>query len=281
VAIAYNGSGRASAELNCATLHERGTTSMPERGTYTVTVPGCVRSWEDVGRAHGTRGLDELLEPAERYARDGFVATDVTAELFERNEALLRADADAAALFLRGGIPRAGDLLHNSALAASLGAIRRKGAQAFYEGPIADAICATLTALGNPMRPSDLDWLHLAIEAFKEAYDARDARFAATADSRSVLHDIYERGMTVQAAIDAPRFVYGRDSESAYGDAVRVESRFDARLVAGLRARGHVVEILGAYDHRAGHAHAIAIDQARGTLAGASDPRADSLALGL
>jgi gamma-glutamyltranspeptidase len=455
-AIAYNGSGRASAELNRAMLHERGTTIMPERGAYTVTVPGCVRSWEDVGRAHGTRGLDELLEPAERYARDGFVTTDVTAELLERNEELLRADADAAALFLRDGIPRAGDLLRNPALAASLGTIRRDGARAFYEGPIADAICATLNALGNPMRPSDLasqttermqpvaldwhggtilahppnsqgavaqmvlgalqddgaasdlDWLHLAIEAFKEGYDARDARFAdphsmsetiddllqpaalaamrarlapecarlrrgpldrgdtiaivaVDGEGRAVslieslymnfgsgivargtgiflqnrgsyfqlepghpnaleggrrplhtlspgmllrdgrpelvygtmggdaqpqihvqlLHDIYERGMTVQAAIDAPRFVYGRDSESAYADAVRVESRFDARLVTGLRARGHVVDVLGAYDHTAGHAHAIAIDRARGTLAGASDPRADSLALGV
>jgi gamma-glutamyltranspeptidase len=30
-----------------------------------------------------------------------------------------------------------------------------------------------------------------------------------------------------------------------------------------------------------GHAHAIAIDRARGTLAGGADPRADSLALGL
>jgi hypothetical protein len=30
-----------------------------------------------------------------------------------------------------------------------------------------------------------------------------------------------------------------------------------------------------------GHAHAIAIDHERGTLAGGGDPRADSLALGL
>jgi len=30
-----------------------------------------------------------------------------------------------------------------------------------------------------------------------------------------------------------------------------------------------------------GHAHAIVVDRARGTLAGGSDPRADSLALGL
>jgi gamma-glutamyltranspeptidase len=454
--IAYNGSGHASAGLNAALLRDGGATAMPERGALSVTVPGCVRSWEDVGRAHGTRALDELLEPAERYARAGFVSTDVTAEFFTRNEALLRADPDAEALFLRSGIPRPGDLLRNAALGASLAAIRREGARAFYEGPIAEAICATLNALGNPMQPgdlaaqttersrplalawqggeilahppnsqaavaqmvlgalrddgnaSDLDWTHLAIEAIKEAFDARDTRFAdprsmpgsiedlleapalaamrarlspdrgrprsgppdrgdtiavvaVDGEGRAVslieslymnfgsgivargtgiflqnrgayfrlepghpnalegrrrplhtlspgmflrdgrpelvygtmggdaqpqihaqlLHAVYERGMTVQAAIDAPRFTYGRDSESKYADAVRVESRLDPALVAGLRQRGHQVEMLAAYDHAAGHAHAIAIDRARGTLAGAADPRADSLALGV
>jgi len=66
----------------------------------------------------------------------------------------------------------------------------------------------------------------------------------------------------------------------SYELVVRVEARYDPSIVAGLRARGHSVEFLGAYDHAAGHAHAIAIDHERGTLAGASDPRADSRALG-
>jgi gamma-glutamyltranspeptidase/glutathione hydrolase len=96
-----------------------------------------------------------------------------------------------------------------------------------------------------------------------------------------LLHGVYERGLSVQAAIDAPRFVYGRDSESAFADTVRVESRFDPAVVAGLRARGHAVEVLGAYEHALGHAHAIAIDHARGSFAGGADPRADSLALGV
>ena len=455
-AIAYNGSGRAPAALGAEWLLERGIREMPVRGPFSVTVPGCVRSWEDVAAAHGTRGLDELLEAAERYARDGFVATDVVEQFFARNEPLLRADPDATELFLRDGLPRAGDLVRNAPLAVSLAAIRREGARALYEGAIAEAICRTLNTLGNPMQPgdlaahtterarplaldwhgarilahppnsqatvaqivlgalyddggaSDLDWTHLAIEAIKEAFDIRDARIAdprsmdgtiaellqpaalmairdrlspdrarprlaqtdrgdtiaivaVDSEGRAVslieslymnfgsgivargtgiflqnrgsyfrldpshpnalvggrrplhtlspamllrdgrpefvygtmggdgqpqiqvqlIHDVYERGMTVQAALDAPRFVYGRDSEGTFADTVRVESRFDAAIVAGLRARGHTVEFLGAYDHAAGHAHAIAIDRARGTLAGGSDPRADSLALGL
>jgi len=454
--VAYNGSGRAAASLSAAALRERGHAVMPQRGAFAVTTPGCVRSWEDVASAHGTLGLDALLAPAETYAREGFVATDVTARYFAINEPLLWADPDAAELFLRRGVPRAGDVVRNVPLADSLAAIRAGGAAAFYEGRIAAAICATLNALGNPMTPHDLaavrteiapavrlpwqggtlaahppnsqaavalmvlgtlqhdggaadaDWTHLAIEAIKDAFDARDARFADPAampepiddlltpqalaaararidpararprasradlggtvaivavdgEGRAVslieslymnfgsgivargtgiflhnrgayfrldaghpnelsggrrplhtlspgmllrdgrpelvygtmggdgqpqthvqlVHAIYERGLSVQQAIDAPRFVYGRDSESAFADSVRVEARFDPEVIASLRARGHAVQVVGAYDNALGHAHAIALDYERGTLAGGADPRADSLALGL
>jgi gamma-glutamyltranspeptidase/glutathione hydrolase len=54
----------------------------------------------------------------------------------------------------------------------------------------------------------------------------------------------------------------------------------DPDVVAGLRARGHIVHDIGPFRNEMGHAHAIAIDGERGTLAGAGDPRADSLALG-
>jgi gamma-glutamyltranspeptidase/glutathione hydrolase len=96
-----------------------------------------------------------------------------------------------------------------------------------------------------------------------------------------LIHNIYERGMSVQAAIDAPRFVYGRDSESAFADEVTFESRAPAELLEGLRARGHRINVLGPYEHKLGHAQAIFVDRAGGTLAGGSDPRADSAALGL
>jgi gamma-glutamyltranspeptidase/glutathione hydrolase len=87
--------------------------------------------------------------------------------------------------------------------------------------------------------------------------------------------------MAVQPAIDAPRFVYGRDSEAAFADGVSVESRMSPAIIAGLRERGHAVAILGAYENKLGHCHAVFVDREGGSLAGGSDPRADSLALGL
>jgi gamma-glutamyltranspeptidase/glutathione hydrolase len=454
--VAYNGSGRSPARLDAATLRARGLHSMPRRGALSVTVPGAVRSWEDVMKAHGALGLDRTLARAEAYARDGFVATGVNANYFALNEALLRADDDAVALFFSHGCPQAGDILRNEPLAGVLATIRKGGADAFYRGPIADAIAATVAAGGNPMTPDDLAaqrterteplsiawrgaevyahppnsqaavalfalgalendrdldelaWTHLAIEALKRAFDVRDTQFAdpvamrepidalltpealrsfretldperaqprssvadrggtiaivaVDEDGRAVslieslymnfgsgivargtgvflqnrgayfslepghpnelaggkrplhtlspgmllrdgkpefvygtmggdgqpqthvqlIHALYERGLDVQQAIDLPRFVYGRDSEAAFADSVRVESRMPAEIVEGLSARGHNVQVLGPFENALGHAQAIAIDRARGTLAGGADPRADSLALGL
>ncbi|HEY4441701.1 MAG TPA: gamma-glutamyltransferase, partial [Candidatus Elarobacter sp.] len=151
--VSYNGSGRTP---RAAALDRLPGGVLPQRGALSVTVPGAVRSWEDVAAAHGTRGLDELLAPAEALARDGFVATDVVASYIALNEPMLRGDADATRIFLRSGVPRAGDLLYNADLAETLRAIRRGGADAFYTGDTAERIVRTLNRLGNLMTADDL-----------------------------------------------------------------------------------------------------------------------------
>jgi gamma-glutamyltranspeptidase/glutathione hydrolase len=100
------------------------------------------------------------------------------------------------------------------------------------------------------------------------------------------LHHLVDRGLDVQQALDMPRWVYGRPSVPGYPElssqeTVVVESRLASEIVEGLRERGHRVAAIGPYDNAMGHAHAIVVDRARGTLAGGADPRADSLALGL
>jgi gamma-glutamyltranspeptidase/glutathione hydrolase len=151
--VSYNGSGRTP---HAAALDALPGGVLPQRGALAVTVPGAVRSWEDVGREHGTRGLDELLLPAERYAREGFAVTDVVASYCATNEALLRENAEATRIFLARGVPRPGDVLRNPDLADTLAAIRRAGADALYHGAIAARIVRTLNHLGNPMTLDDL-----------------------------------------------------------------------------------------------------------------------------
>ncbi|MGD1067276.1 MAG: gamma-glutamyltransferase, partial [Vulcanimicrobiaceae bacterium] len=94
--VSYNGSGRTPRTASLDTLPGG---LLPLRGALAVSVPGGVRSWDDVGRAHGTRDLDELLAPAERFAREGVAITDVVANYVAINEPMLRADPASAAIF--------------------------------------------------------------------------------------------------------------------------------------------------------------------------------------
>jgi gamma-glutamyltranspeptidase len=85
-------------------------------------------------------------------------------------------------------------------------------------------------------------------------------------------------GQDLQDAISAPRWVLGRtwgESRSA----LRLESRFPDELIADLRAAGHPVERVAAFDPIMGHAGAIVHSGVRG-FEGASDPRSDGAAVG-
>lgn len=80
-------------------------------------------------------------------------------------------------------------------------------------------------------------------------------------------------GMNPQAAIAAPRWLLGR-TWGQVSDTLKLESRFAPGVIAELRARGHEVDLLGAYDEVVGHAGAI-VRESGGLLQGGSDPRSD------
>jgi gamma-glutamyltranspeptidase len=80
-------------------------------------------------------------------------------------------------------------------------------------------------------------------------------------------------GMNPQVAVAAPRWLLGRTWGQST-DTLKLESRFAPDVIEDLRARGHVVEMLGPYDEAVGHAGAMLRD-ANGVLRGGSDPRSD------
>lgn len=95
----------------------------------------------------------------------------------------------------------------------------------------------------------------------------------------AVLTRILDLGRHPQAAIDAPRWLYGR----TWGeDTARllVEARVPQHVIAGLRARGHDVVLGEPWDERMGHVQAIHIIPGTGMRWGGADPRGDGLAAG-
>ncbi len=146
--VALNGSGRAPAAARIDWFEGQGLTALDASSPHGVTVPGAVGAWETLLAAHGTKSLGELLQPAIGFAADGFAVTPRVAYDWARNADKLR--ATGAAAFLPGGqAPAAGDRFTQPALAATLRAIARDGARAFYQGEVAADMVATLRARGG------------------------------------------------------------------------------------------------------------------------------------
>ena len=147
--IGLNGSGRAPQAATVDWYLRHGFTEIPPYNPHAVTVPGAVDAWASLLADHGTRGFDELLQPAIRYAEQGFPVHSRTAWEWAEAAQNLRGDPNAARIFLPDGrAPRAGERHRNPALAETLREIARKGRDGFYTGRVAEDIVSYLHQLG-------------------------------------------------------------------------------------------------------------------------------------
>lgn len=90
----------------------------------------------------------------------------------------------------------------------------------------------------------------------------------------------YRYGQNPAAAVDAPRFLFGR-TWGAGSVSLKLESRFDPALVAQLLSAGHPVEEYGeAYSDQFGHAGMLVKHQ-KGHVEATHDPRSDGDARGI
>lgn len=145
---ALNGSGRAPAAANIDWFESHQIRALENTSAHSVTVPGAVSAWETLLKAHGRKGLDEVLQPAIRFAEDGWPVHPKVAWDWKRLEEKLRKGGSTAFL-PNGQAPNAGDIFRQPRLAETLRQIARHGAKAFYEGPIAADMVATLRERGG------------------------------------------------------------------------------------------------------------------------------------
>jgi len=83
----------------------------------------------------------------------------------------------------------------------------------------------------------------------------------------------------IQAAIEAPRWLYGR-TWGAASNSVKIEGRVPNGISESLQKRGHQVEIVEDFTDVMGHAGVIKIDPDSKVKLGGADPRGDGAALG-
>lgn len=154
---ALDGSGAVPAGLTTEALAADGLDNVPVRGGRTVTVPGAVGLLEEALARYGTRTLRELVAPAVSFARDGFAARRTLADTAARAAEGIANDPVLAPLYAPGGHPvQRDDRIVNPVLANLLEAIAEGGADAFYRGPIAEAVAATVQDAGGYLSIDDL-----------------------------------------------------------------------------------------------------------------------------
>jgi gamma-glutamyltranspeptidase/glutathione hydrolase len=108
-----------------------------------VGVPGVLRVLELAHRREGRLPWADLFQPAIELAENGFAVPPQLADAIA-GDLRLKDDPEARTYFFdaAGNPRRAGTILRNPAYAETLRAIAARGADAFYGGPIAQAILA-------------------------------------------------------------------------------------------------------------------------------------------
>lgn len=89
----------------------------------------------------------------------------------------------------------------------------------------------------------------------------------------TIFNRVMRYGDHPQQAIERPRWLLGRTWGQS-SDSLKLESRFDPAVVTQLRALGHEVETIGAWDEGVGHAGML-VRYPNGVLEGGFDPRSN------
>jgi gamma-glutamyltranspeptidase/glutathione hydrolase len=148
-----NASGRAPAAADPDAMG----TAIPVRGPLSVTVPGAVAGWAALAERHGRLGLDGALADAIDIAERGFAVTPVIAGYWAAAAAELALYEEARRVFLPA--PHVGQIVQLPELAATLRRIASGGSDAFYRGPVADAICAVTPLSHDDLAATHAEWV--------------------------------------------------------------------------------------------------------------------------
>ncbi len=159
-AIDFNSAAPAAARPDLFPLDEQGRVKggANAHGWLAAGVPGTLAGLQLALDRYGTQPFRKLVQPALRYARDGFAVTAGLAAAVRRSRGQLARDPGAARLLLPGGEPpRAGDTFRNPDLAALLQELAEAGSvEPLYRGAPAQRIAAAFKKHGGLVTADDL-----------------------------------------------------------------------------------------------------------------------------
>ncbi len=128
-------------------------------GYRAAGVPGTPAGLEMAFKKYGSKKISwaQLIEPARKYAQNGYVLSNRLANLFKSHRKNLEQYEDSKKIFLNGGKFYAeGDNFKQPELAQTLSRIQKFGTKDFYEGQTAKLIAADMQAHNGLIRLEDL-----------------------------------------------------------------------------------------------------------------------------
>ncbi len=152
-----NASGRSPKSLSLNYFKDKGYEKIPSHGPLPVSVPGCVDGWFELHSKFGSLKMNDILEPAISYAKNGFPLTELIAYYWQGNSRSLKRYPNFEDIFMPGGkAPAKGEVFKNPYLANTLEQIAKGGRDAFYKGEIAKTIGKFMKEQGGFLSYEDL-----------------------------------------------------------------------------------------------------------------------------
>jgi gamma-glutamyltranspeptidase / glutathione hydrolase len=151
-----NGSGRSPRSLKLEYFKENGYEFIPSFGPLPVSVPGCVDGWYEMHDMFGHLPMNDVLQPAISYAREGFPVTEVIAFALKQAETLKEYPNIKEVYMPSGKPPVKGEIFKNPLLANTLEKIVKGGRYEFYKGSIAKDIAAFMKKQGGFLSYDDM-----------------------------------------------------------------------------------------------------------------------------
>ena len=206
-----NGSGRSPAAWNTGYFDKRHNGSIPERGVDTVTVPGAVSAWGELHKKFAKLPLSESLAPAIKLADNGYAVSPAVQRKWSSQVPVLENQPGFRDVFMpHGRAPEVGERMRMAGASHTLQKIAEQGTDVFYQGEIAEQLCAYLQSHGGALTLQDMqahraDWCGTLSQHYR-GYD---------------LHEIPPNGQGI-AALMALGILQHFELDSLHPDSVEV-----------------------------------------------------------
>ncbi|RKZ77739.1 MAG: gamma-glutamyltransferase, partial [Gammaproteobacteria bacterium] len=127
-------------------------------GALAAAIPGIPAALDHISKRYGQLSLEQTLEPAIRYAKQGFRVTPHYQKLARFRLVALNASADSQAIFLKNGdVPEINTNITQLDLANTLVQLSKQGRDGFYQGIVAQKLVSSVQQAGGIWTLQDLE----------------------------------------------------------------------------------------------------------------------------